>query len=191
MRLAVAEGKERSCVELLTNRLRLRQFKPTDFQAYCDMNGDPEVMRWLGGPRSTAQSISEIEFNNCTLANSQFGKVAVERLSDGAFVGMCGLSYEEWYPDELEIGWRLLRQYWGYGYATEAASAWLQHAFSTLAASRVISISDAPNLRSIAVMKRLNMKLDHTAELFDDTESFECVIYSIRRSEGLRQRNSV
>ena len=166
-------------MELLTNRLRLRPFEPTDRRAYLEMNGDPEVMRWLGGPRSAAQSMSEMEFNNYTLANSSFGKVAVERLSDGAFLGMCGLSYEEWYPDDLEIGWRLLRQHWRHGYATEAASAWIRHAFSALSAERVISISDVPNLRSISVMKRLNMKLDHSAELSDDAGKFECVIYAI------------
>ncbi|MDN5785497.1 GNAT family N-acetyltransferase [Pseudorhodobacter sp.] len=164
-------------MELLTERLRLRAFEPADQLANIAMNLQSEVMRWLGGPRSADKTLAETEYNNRTLGEFGYGKVAVERRADGAFLGVCGLSIEDWYPDDLEIGWRLLPIHWGQGYATEAAKAWIAHAFSTLNSARVISISDVPNQRSIAVMERLGMKLDHTGELEIDGDRFEAVVY--------------
>jgi RimJ/RimL family protein N-acetyltransferase len=49
------------------------------------------------------------------------------RRDDGAFLGMCGLHHQESYPDDVEVAWRLAREHWGQGYATEAATGWLDH----------------------------------------------------------------
>jgi RimJ/RimL family protein N-acetyltransferase len=85
----------------------------------------------------------------------------VERRDDGAFLGMCGLHHQESYPDDVEVAWRLAREHWGRGYATEAATGWLDHAFGALKLPRVISITEPPNLRILAVMRRLGMVFDH------------------------------
>jgi RimJ/RimL family protein N-acetyltransferase len=66
-----------------------------------------------------------------------------------------------------------------FGYATEAATAWLDHAFGPLALPRVISITDPPNLRSLAVMRRLGMSFDREAEVEDNGVRFRAVIYAI------------
>jgi RimJ/RimL family protein N-acetyltransferase len=87
----------------------------------------------------------------------ELGLLAVERREDGAFLGMCGLHHQESYPDDVEVAWRLAREHWGQGYATEAATGWLDHGFGTLNLPRVISMTDPPNLRSLAVMRRLGM----------------------------------
>ena len=170
-------------MELLTERLRLRASLPADHLAQFEMNLDSEVMRWLGGPQSAAKTLAEMEYNDRTLAEFGYGKVAIERRSDGAFLGICGLSVENWYPDDLEIGWRLLPRHWGQGYATEAAKAWMSHGFSTLGAKRLISITDLPNQRSIAVMQRLGMRFDHFAELEIDGDRFDAVIYAFGVNE--------
>ncbi len=141
-------------------------------------------MRYLGGPISSAESDRQALGANDSLRRNNYGKVAVERLSDRAFVGMCGLSREHWYPDDLEIGWRLLPEFVGHGYASEAARAWVHHAFSRLDVRRVISIADVPNHRSIAVMQRLGMQFDHRAELEDNGERFEAVVYALDRPAG-------
>jgi RimJ/RimL family protein N-acetyltransferase len=139
-------------------------------------------MRFLGGPISREESDRQALGANVSLRSAGFGKIAIERTSDAAFVGMCGLSREHWFPDDLELGWRLLPQYVGHGYATEAGKAWLDYAFAVLKAARVISIADLPNRRSIAVMERLGMGLDHVAELDDNGERFSAVVYSIASS---------
>jgi RimJ/RimL family protein N-acetyltransferase len=79
----------------------------------------------------------------------------------------------------MEIGWRLAREYWGQGYATEAATSWLEHGFTTMGLPRVISITDTPNLRSIGVMRRLGMTFDHEAVLEEDGVLFDATIYSM------------
>ena len=172
--------------EILTPRLRLRPFIDADLPLYAAICADPEVMRYLGGPMSAEQAAASALGASRNYLATGVGKIAVEQREDGAFLGMCGLSREVWYPDDLEVGWRLAPQYWGHGYATESARAWVTHAFTALDAPRVISITDVPNVRSIAVMRRLGMVLDHAAELADGDEHFAAVIYRLDR-EAWRQ----
>jgi RimJ/RimL family protein N-acetyltransferase len=58
----------------------------------------------------------------------------------------------------VEVGWRLAYDYWGHGYATEAARLALDHGFGTLALSEIVSFTSATNQRSRAVMERLGMR---------------------------------
>lgn len=163
-----------------TGRLVLRDFRPEDVPLYVALGADPEVMRYVGGPRSAEHSTAELAAISKQYATIGYGMLAVERRADGAFLGICGLSVEQWYPDDLQIGWRLFREYWGQGYATEAALVWRDHAFG-LGIPRLISISDVPNTRSHKVMQRLGMSLDHTATLQDDRETFEAHIFVLTR----------
>lgn len=165
---------------LETNRLIMRPFHARDLALYAAINADPAVVEFLGNvPLSRAESDEQAIGANHCFAKRRFGKIAIERRSDGALLGMCGLSVEPWFTDDLEIGWRLGRRYWGSGYATEAASAWLAYAFDNLRAPRVISIADAPNARSIAVMRRIGMCFDHAPRLRDEGGEFEAVVYSM------------
>ena len=69
--------------------------------------------------------------------------------------------------------------HWGHGYATEAAAAWLEYGFETLDLSRVISVADPPNVRSISVMRKLGMRFDHEREIEEEGQVFPVVVYSI------------
>jgi len=146
-------------------------------------------MKYLGGPRSAANTEEHCRGANESLAVMGYGRVAVERRSDGMFLGMCGLDREIWYPDDLEIGWRLVPEARGQGYATEAARAWIDHGFDVLDLPRIISIADVPNLKSIAVMERLGFTHNHTATLMDGDEPFEAVIYAVTRAAWDAGRN--
>jgi len=180
-------------VVLTTPRLLLRTFRADDLPHYAALNADPEVVRYLGGvPLTRAESDQIAEWAQEHHARDGLGLLALERREDGAFLGMCGLHHLHWYPDDIEIGWRLARRYWGYGYVTEAATAWLDHAFGTLHLPRVISVTDGPNVRSKAVMHRLGMTLDHHAELSENGHVFHAVVHSIPgdqwRSQATRPR---
>jgi RimJ/RimL family protein N-acetyltransferase len=170
-----------------TERLVLRPFRDTDLDPWAALNADPHVTQYLGGPLTRAESDRDAAGINELYASQGYGFVAVERRTDGAFLGACGLSKEQWYPDDLEIGWRLAREYWGHGYATEAAASWIEHGFTTLDLPRIIAVTDTPNLRSIAVMRRLGMSFDHTAVLTDDGLEFDATVYSIT-ADGWRLR---
>lgn len=165
---------------LETDRLILRPFQERDLALYAEINADPAVVEFLGGaPLSREESDEQAIGANLCFAERRFGKIAVERRGDGALLGMCGLSIEPWFPNDLEIGWRFARQYWGYGYASEAAFAWLCYAFESLKAPRVISIADAPNFRSIEVMRRIGLRFDHAPRLSDENGEFDAVVYSM------------
>lgn len=165
-------------VVLTTPRLRLRTYRRSDLPRFAALNADPEVMKTLGGVALTRQHSDEIAaWAQQCFATEGVGLLAVERREDGAFLGMCGLHHQQAYPDDLEIAWRLAREHWGRGYATEAARAWLDHGFEDLGMPRVISITDRPNLRSLAVMRRLGMTLDHEAVVEDDGVTHQALIH--------------
>ena len=167
-----------------TDRLLLRDYRPADLPLYIALSTDPEVMRYLGGPYSPQYCAADLAGISRRYAETGSGMLAVERKADGVFLGICGLSVEQWYPDDVQIGWRFFQEHWGHGYATEAAKVWRDAAFA-LGAERLISISDVPNVRSHRVMQRLGMSLDHTATLVDRDESFDAQIYVLTRKNWL------
>jgi RimJ/RimL family protein N-acetyltransferase len=173
--------KVEGVVALTTDRLTLRTFRVDDLPLYAALNADPEVAQYLGGPTTREYSDEIAEWANECYATDGLGLLAIERREDRRFLGMCGLHRQDWYPDDIEIGWRLAREHWGRGYVTEAATAWLRHAFVVRDLPRVISIADTDNARSVAVMQRIGMSFDHQAVLPDEGtgEPFDSVIYSI------------
>ncbi len=176
------DGHRTGEVLLTTPRLILRSWRQDDLTTFAALNADPEVMRYLGDILTTEQATELAEAIQQRFLKRGFGMLPVERRTDGAFLGICGINYTPWYPDE-EIGWRFAKEHWGHGYATESATAWMTWAFSELDVPRLISVTDVPNARSIAVMKRLGMTFDHQAELENEEENggerFQAVIHSI------------
>jgi len=164
---------------LTTPRLVLRTYRREDLPLFAALNADPAVMETLGGEPLTREHSDDIAAwaQECWEAE-RIGLLAVARREDDAFLGMCGLHHQRAYPEDLEIAWRLAHEHWGAGYATEAATAWLDYAFDTLHMPRVISITDRPNVRSLAVMRRLGMTLDHEAAVEDDGVMFQALIHS-------------
>jgi len=181
--------KVEGAVALTTGRLTLRTFRADDLPLYAALNADPEVAQYLGGPASREYSDEIAEWANECYATDGLGLLAIERTEDQRFLGMCGLHEQQWYPDDIEIGWRLAREHWGHGYATEAADAWLGHAFGARNLPRVISITDTDNARSVAVMQRIGMSFDHQAVLPDEEtgEPFDSVIYSVSAEDWHRR----
>ncbi|MFZ0323569.1 MAG: GNAT family N-acetyltransferase [Actinomycetes bacterium] len=164
----------------VTPRLILRTFRADDLPLYAALNADPEVYAFLGGePLSREDSDDIAAWAQDLFASEGIGLLAVERRADGAFLGMCGLHHQQSYPDDVEVAWRLAHEYWGCGYATEAASAWLERGFGVLGFGRVISITEPSNRRSLGVMRRLGMEFDHRAQIVDEGIEFDAVIYAV------------
>ncbi|MCU1719008.1 GNAT family N-acetyltransferase [Pseudomonas sp. 5P_3.1_Bac2] len=146
---------------ILTPRLRLRQWQDSDYAPFAALNADPEVMRYFPAPLSQAQS--DAIANRCheLIAARGWGFWALEALSSGAFIGFLGLHI----PDAdlpcspcVEIGWRLAQPYWGQGLAHEAAQAALAYGFNQLQLAQIVAFTSVHNLRSQALMQRLNMQ---------------------------------
>jgi RimJ/RimL family protein N-acetyltransferase len=177
---------------LTTDRLLLRRWRDEDLDPWAELNSDPEVVRHLGGrPLPRADSDAIAQWHNDVHGTEGIGLLAVERRLDGEFLGMCGLHHQETFPDDVEVAWRLASQHWHQGYATEAATAWLDHAFAPrgpLRLERVISMTDKPNVASLAVMGRLGLTFDHEARVVDEGETFDAVVYSITAETWLARR---
>src|SRR6187551_811877 len=102
-------------VELTTQRLLLRQWRPSDREPFAQINADPEVMRFFPAPQSRAQSDATADRIEAGFAERGYGLWAVEVRAGGEFIGFTGLAPA---PDAVpaapatEIGWRLARAHW-------------------------------------------------------------------------------
>jgi RimJ/RimL family protein N-acetyltransferase len=146
---------------LVTERLKLRAWREADKAPLAAIHADPEVMQYLGGTR-TPRETSELIDRLISMANEGAPIFwAAERIADGELLGWIGLhevGTEYPFGPALEIGWRLGREFWNEGYATEGARAALAHAFDTLRAPKVYAFTAQANTRSEAVMRKLGMK---------------------------------
>jgi RimJ/RimL family protein N-acetyltransferase len=145
---------------LLTPRLQLRQWRDEDLPVFARMNADPEVMEFFPKPLDRSESDALATRIRDGLARRGFGLWAVEVPGVAGFIGFVGLAvptYETHFTPCVEIGWRLDRQHWGRGYATEAARAALEFGFRQLALEEIVSFTVPANLRSRRVMERIGM----------------------------------
>lgn len=175
-----------------TPRLILRTFRDDDLPLYAALNADPAVVRYLGGsPFSREYSDSIAEWAQESFARQGFGLLAVERRSDGAFLGMCGLHRHSSHQEEVEVAWRFASRYWGNGYATEAATGWMDYGFGDLGLDHVISMTDEPNRPSQAVMHRLGMVYDRDTEIVEDGERIIALVHVIATDDWRTRRVGV
>src|SRR5438445_8292083 len=145
-----------------TERLRLRTWEDADRDDFAALNADPIVMGDLGGPLNRDDSDSKFDRYLEAYKSNRYGRWLVETI-DGEFLGYCGvMPVRDDHPIGLhdEIGWRLIRKAWGNGYATEAARAALIDVFRRVKLLEVLAYTDAQNIRSQAVMRRLGLSRD-------------------------------
>ena len=111
---------------MTTQRVVLRQCCDKDHEPFAQMNADPKVMRYFPSPLDTAASDALLLRNRHNIEVRGWGLWAVERRTDGAFMGFVGLEQPiAALPCApcVEVGWRLGVEFWGNGYVTEAARA--------------------------------------------------------------------
>jgi RimJ/RimL family protein N-acetyltransferase len=137
-----------------SERLYLREFIEQDAKDLYLLNNDPDVIRYTGDPPfesidSAQQFVKEYDH----YLNYGFGRWAVIRKDNNAFIGWCGLKYNE--EEEIDIGFRLFKKEWGHGYATEAAKASIDYASEKLKMKHFIGRCAQDNKASISVLKKL------------------------------------
>lgn len=174
-----------------TGRLFLRRWRDTDRAPYATMMADPEVGYWLGSTLTPEESDAQIDRFMAAKGDREPGFLAMERRGDGAFLGAaCLRPVLDGHPlvGTVEVGWRLARNAWSSGYATEAARHLVTDGFSRLGLGEIVSFTAVSNLRSSAVMERLGFArspdrdFDHPA-LAPDHPLRAHVVYSLGRSD--------
>ncbi|QTD55078.1 GNAT family N-acetyltransferase [Parasphingorhabdus cellanae] len=144
-----------------TERLRLRNWRDEDIEPFMTYLNTPKVTRWLGGVQSREKFLEAVE--RIRGYDRDFGHTfwIVERKSDDALLGFCGLKRVNAPQPKLtgafEIGWRLREDVWGQGYAREAATAAMSAAFTRHKAPFVVALTVSGNESSLGLMKRLGM----------------------------------
>ena len=160
-------------MRLETPRISLRCWRESDRDAFAALHADPDVMWDEPDPLDRRESDTKFDRYAATFDRHGFTRWALEN-RDGAFLGYCGiLPSRPAHPlgPHADIGWRLVRSAWGHGYATEAAKAALQDAFTRCGLKEVIAYTAADNLRSQAVMTRLQLRRDPSRDYSEPSKS--------------------
>ncbi|WP_249691647.1 GNAT family N-acetyltransferase [Stappia sp. WLB 29] len=149
--------------EIETERLLLRPWADEDREPFAALNADPEVMRYFPSVLDRQESDAMIESARQRTREDGICFQPVVVKESGTFIGFVGLSrprYPVPFAPCVEVGWRLARSAWGYGYASEAASAWLRFGFEILGLEEIVSFTTVTNTPSRRVMERLGMQRD-------------------------------
>lgn len=173
-----------------TPRLRLRDWKEADFEPFSRMNADEEVMKFFPKTLSKEESDAFAKAIISEIKEFGFGLYAVETKETNEFIGFIGFhraTFEADFTPCIEIGWRLKKEVWGRGHATEGAKACLQYGFEELDFGEIFSFTAAINEPSKHVMRKIGLqfvkKFDHP-RVDQDSPLLQHVLYRIRKNDN-------
>lgn len=152
-----------TAIVLETDRLLLRQWRPSDSEPWATLNADPTVMEFFPSTLTRAESDAMAERAAAHIGDHGWGLWAVEVKGGSDFIGFAGFAvpgFEAGFTPCVEVGWRLAADHWGCGYAPEAARAAVTYGFETLDLPEIVSFTAVINHRSRRVMEKTGMTLD-------------------------------
>ncbi len=151
---------------LETARLILRPFVLDDAANLYLLNSDPEVLRYTGDQPPASIEAARRGLLERPLADYRlhgFGRSACVLKATGQFIGFAGLKYV---PElcEVDLGYRLSREFWGQGLATEAARASVAHGFNELGLQRIIGLVEPLHVASVRILQKCGMEYERTVD---------------------------
>src|ERR671913_1298993 len=141
---------------IITARLRLRARTLADLEPIVEMDADPTVRQFIGGPLDRATHREEVRRRIVEGRPEPHASWAVEWRGHAGVIGLCHLSHSE-EAGLTQIGWRLLPSAWGQGVATEAAQAVLARALGPIGLPAIVALIAPENLASIRVAEKIGM----------------------------------
>lgn len=169
-----------------SDRLGFRNWVSTDIDKMYEISSDPEVMKHFPSTQSKKYTEDFILRMQQQFCDYRFCYFAVEVIETNHFIGFIGISnqtYDTDFNPSVDIGWRLHKNYWGKGYATEGAKACLEYAFKNIQLNKIVSVATKGNLPSISVMQKIGMtkvkEFEHPL-LRKYPEYKDCVLYEIK-----------
>ncbi len=170
---------ERLCYELMTK---------DDAELMFKLDQDPEVMRYINGGKMTTMDEIKMTYiprmESYTNKSEGWGMWKIMLKETGDFIGWVLIRPMEFFSEEseldnLEMGWRLMRKYWGKGYATEAAMGFKQALIARGNINKLTAIAFEKNSGSISIMKKLDMTYIKTDIHKDPLGDLEVVFYQL------------
>lgn len=144
-------------IVLITERLILREFELTDAEVMFNLNSDEEVLRYTGDKQFESIEDANNFFKNYPdYEKNGFGRWALVTKGDKEVIGWCGLKKHE--DNTVDIGYRIFKNQWNKGYATEASIACLEYGFQVFELDEIIANAATENKASIRVMEKIGME---------------------------------
>lgn len=168
-----------------TERLILRELLPTDVDGMYELDSDPAVHKYLGNNpvKDKAQIIEVINFVRQQYIDNGIGRWAIIEKTNNTFIGWAGLKLVKEmtnnHINHYDLGYRLIRKYWGQGLATESAKAAVAYGFDQLNIKEIFAAAHIENHSSNNLLQKLGFKLVETYFDFDDLNNW----YRIGRDE--------
>lgn len=168
-----------------TERFKLREILPSDIDGMFELDSDPEVHKYLGNKPVTdrAQISNVINFIKQQYIDNGIGRWAIIDKKTNEFIGWTGLKFVTDFTNNhknyYDIGYRLIRKYWGQGIATETAIASLDYAFNILKVEEVYAAASCENVGSNKILQKIGLNLIETFFY----EDIECNWYKIDKSD--------
>jgi len=165
---------------LETERLIIRKFTSGDLPKLIETRSDDEVIRYLGG--RTLQNPEAIEkrlrfYMECC-AKYGFGMCALVWKETGEMFGWSGLQPLDG-TTEIEVGYGMIKEFWGKGIGCECAKAWLDFGFNEKKLNRIVAVASPENTGSWRIMEKCGMRYKKTETHY----GMECVVYAISKDE--------
>jgi RimJ/RimL family protein N-acetyltransferase len=183
---------------LETARLRLRRFAPADIDRLVELDSDPEVVKYITYGRPTPRERYELEILPRWRAFEEtlpmLGYWAAESRTGGEFLGWFHLRPDRFDAGEQELGYRLRRDTWGQGLATEGGLALVAYGFERVGAEKISARTLAANAGSRRVMEKCGLAFEcdfvYPEDILADRSETEraAVKYSITRPQWLARR---
>lgn len=176
-----------------TERLIIREILPTDVDEMFELHSDPEVHKFLGNKTVTSktQVIEIINFVRQQYAEHGVGRWAMINKNTNQFLGWTGLEFVTTetnnHKNYYDLGYRLIKRFWGQGIATESAVASLTYAFDKLNTNQVFAMADCMNDGSNRILKKVGLKFIETFYLEGSKHNW----YRIERAEYIDQKTKL
>ena len=172
---------------LHTARLKLRPFVGADTEALFALHSSTDVLRYWDAPPWTEPARAERFIATCRQIEEEGSgaRLAMNRGSDGAFLGWCGLTRYDPVHRSASLGFCLTETAWGHGYATEAAGSLLGWAFDCLDLNRVQAEADTRNAACARVLEKLGFVHEGTLreDCVVDGEVSDSWVYGLLKRE--------
>lgn len=166
-----------------TERLFLRKMSEADIDSVFVMRSDADVMRYIREPQKREEALSWIKLVSSRWESEGIGFCSLFLKSTKQFIGWCGL-WQLKETGEIEVGYALLKEFWGKGFAVEASQPVLEYGFTKLNLPKIVACANPENKGSRRVMEKLGMSFDHIGEYYGR----DLVHYSITKSEWEMRR---